>query len=69
MVVGTLKKDLKMLEVQRSRWKGDDGQIRGASWDHSPAGNELIEGPPGGPVVRILHFQFAGYRFYSWLDN
>ena len=45
VLVETRKKDLKMLEMQRSRWKGDDGQIRGASWDHIPAGNDLIQGP------------------------
>lgn len=25
-----------MLEVPKERWKGDDGQIRGVSWDHTP---------------------------------
>ena len=37
MLAGTPEKNLKVLEVQRKRWKGDDGKTRGASWDHIPA--------------------------------
>ena len=44
VLVGTSNKNLKMLEVQRQRWKGDDGRIKGVSWGHIPAGKYLIQG-------------------------
>ena len=33
-----------MLEVPKEAWKADDGWMRGVSWDHIPAGNDIRHG-------------------------
>ena len=44
VLVRIQKENLGMLEVPKEAWKADDGWMRGVSWDHIPAGNDIRHG-------------------------